>query len=59
MLASALRVSEAANLTPDDVVLQQCSVLVMVHHGKGNKERMVPVADADVARELLAFARGK
>jgi len=40
-------------------VLQQGRVFLMVRHGKGNKERMVPVTDADVARELLSFAQTK
>ncbi len=59
MLACGLRVTEAANLKPEDVVLQQGRVFLMVRHGKGNKERMVPVTDADVARELLSFAQTK
>jgi len=59
MLACGLRVTEAANLKPEDVVLQQGRVFLMVRHGKGNKERMVPVTDADVARELIAFAQTK
>ncbi|MBP8674786.1 MAG: tyrosine-type recombinase/integrase, partial [Acetomicrobium sp.] len=59
MLACGLRVTEAANLAPEGVVLQQGSVFLMVRHGKGNKERMVPVTDADVARELITFAKEK
>jgi len=57
MLATRLRVSEAANLDPEDVLLQQGAVFLMVRHGKGSKERIVPVTDVEVARELLAFAQ--
>jgi len=59
MLATGLRVSEAANLKPEDVLAQQGGVFIRVKHGKGNKERLAPVIDADVARELIAFAQTK
>jgi len=59
MLATGLPVSEAANLDPEDVLLQQGAVFLMVRHGKGSKERIVPVTDVVVARELLAFAQTK
>lgn len=59
MLACGLQVSEAAGLEPEDVLIQQGGVFVAVKHGKGNKGRMVPVTDAGVAHELLAFAQTK
>lgn len=59
MLACGLRVSEAANLETDNILPQQGSVFLVVKHGKGNKERMVPVTNVQVARELLAFAQTK
>ncbi len=37
MLATGLRVSEAANLDPEDVLLQQGAVFLMVRHGKGQQ----------------------
>lgn len=59
MLATGLRVSEAANLKPEEVLARQGGVFLRVKHGKGDKGRLVPVIDADVARELLAFAKEK
>lgn len=59
MYACGLRVSETANLIPEDVIIQQGRVFVMVRHGKGNKSRMVPVTDVAVAHELLRLAQEK
>jgi len=59
MYACGLRVSETANLTPEDVIIQQGRVFVMVRRGKGNKSRMVPVTDVAVAHELLKLAQEK
>lgn len=57
MLAAGLRVSEAARLMPEDVILERGSVFLRVRHGKGDKERLAPVTDAAVAKELVEYAR--
>ena len=59
MLVSGLRVSEAAALKTEDVLVQQGGVFLAVKHGKGDKGRLAPVTNAEVARELLAFAQEK
>jgi len=59
MLVSGLRVSEAAALKTEDVLVQQGGVFLAVKHGKGDKGRLVPVTNRDVARELLTFAQKK
>jgi len=59
MLACGLRVSEATNLKPENVLLQQGGLFLLVKHGKGNKERIVPVTEAKVAEELLVFIQTK
>lgn len=59
MLACGIRVSEAANPAIASILPQQGSIFLVVKHGKGNKERMVPVTNVQVARELLAFAQTK
>jgi len=59
MLVSGLRVSEAAALKAEDVLVQQGGVFLAVKHGKGDKGRLVPVTNRDVARELLTFAQKK
>lgn len=57
MLAAGLRVSEAADLKPSDVILERGMVFLHVRHGKGDKERLAPVTNAEVARELLELAK--
>ena len=57
MLAAGLRVSEAAALTPEDVIMQNGSVFLRVRHGKGDKERYAPVTDAATAKELVRLAK--
>jgi len=52
-------VSEATNLKPENVLLQQGGLFLLVKHGKGNKERIVPVTEAKVAEELLVFIQTK
>ena len=59
MLVSGLRVSEAAALKTEDVLVQQGGVFLAVKHGKGDKGRLVPVTNRDAARELLTFAQKK
>lgn len=58
MLAAGLRVSEASKLMPQDVILERGSVFLRVRHGKGNKERLAPVTNAAVAKELVERASG-
>ncbi|MEW6230472.1 MAG: site-specific integrase, partial [Bacillota bacterium] len=57
MLAAGLRVSEVADLKPSDVILERGMVFLHVRHGKGDKERLAPVTNAEVARELLELAK--
>lgn len=57
MLATGMRVSEAASVTPNDIiVLDSGGYVFRVRHGKGDKERYVPVTDADVVDDLVSFA---
>ena len=56
MLTSGLRVSEAASLTKEDLVTIKGRSFLKVRRGKGKKERLVPVVDEDVAKELVFFA---
>lgn len=57
MLATGLRISEVVVLQPRDVVLQDSRIFVHVRHGKGDKERYVPVVDEDVAMRLLELCK--
>jgi len=59
MYACGLRVSETANLTPEDVIIQQGRMFVMIRHGKSNKSRIVPVTDVAVAHDLSKLAQEK
>jgi len=53
MLSTGLRVSEVANLKGEDVLQENGAVFLRVRQGKGKKERIVPVTDPDVGRQLL------
>lgn len=56
MLATGMRVSEAASVTPNDIiVLDNGGYVFRVRHGKGDKERYVPVTDARVVNELIEY----
>lgn len=55
-LATGLRLDEALKLKSEDIVILDDSVFVRVK-GKGNKERLVPVLDEFVAKELLRLKR--
>jgi len=58
MLATGLRVSELYALTPRDVILlENGGYLLRVRHGKGNRERYVPVMDGDVAWDLACLKK--
>ena len=59
MLWTGLRVSEVASLTGEDVIEEEGRVFLRVRSGKGQKERLVPVMDKEVAWELLRLSRGK
>lgn len=57
MFVTGIRVGEAARLKPEDISIQQQRVVLTVHHAKGDKSRMVPVTDPEVARELLDYTK--
>lgn len=57
MLTTGIRVGEAARLTGQDVGIQQKRVVLYIRHAKGDKSRMVPVTDSEVAQELLEYAK--
>ncbi|SFH07488.1 integrase/recombinase XerD [Desulfotomaculum arcticum] len=56
MLATGMRVSEAASVTPNDIiVLDNGGYIFRVRHGKGDKERYVPVTDSQVVNDLITY----
>jgi site-specific recombinase XerD len=59
MLWTGLRVSEVASLTGEDVIEEEGKVFLRVRSGKGQKERLVPVMDKEVAWELLRLSKEK
>jgi site-specific recombinase XerD len=59
MLWTGLRVSEVASLTGEDVIIEDGKVFLRVRSGKGQKERLVPVMDKDLALELLSLSKKK
>lgn len=59
MLATGIRVGEAASLAPEDIVFKNGIVLVHVRRGKRNRERWSPVTDESVARELLEYKKSR
>jgi integrase/recombinase XerD len=54
MFSSGMRVSEISDLRVGALDLERRTVLVK---GKGNKERLIPICDADVHAALLAHSR--
>tara|TARA_R110000824_G_scaffold132465_1_gene294993 strand:- start:8250 stop:8840 length:591 start_codon:yes stop_codon:yes gene_type:complete len=52
-LYAGLRVQEALNLKPEDVVLGESTKELKVVQGKGNKDRIVPMASAVV--DIISF----
>lgn len=58
MLATGIRVGEAATLETTDVFPHNGCIFLRVR-GKKNKERLVPVMDARVARELFALSQNR
>jgi site-specific recombinase XerD len=59
MLWTGLRVSEVASLRGDDVLIENGKVFLKVRSGKGQKERLVPVMDKELAKELLRLSKAK
>jgi len=60
LLATGLRLSEMTALTCGDLIrLDNSGYMLRVQHGKGNKERYVPVMDADVARKLVKLRQDR
>jgi site-specific recombinase XerD len=59
MLWTGLRVSEVASLTGEDVIIEDGKVFLRVRSGKGQKERLVPVMDKELAKELLSLSKAK
>jgi len=60
LLATGLRLSELTALTCGDLIrLDNSGYILRVRHGKGDKERYVPVMDADVARKLVQLRQGR
>ena len=54
MLATGMRVSEAASVTPNDlIVLDNGGYVFLIRHGKGDKERFAPVIDTQVVNDLI------
>lgn len=52
MFSSGMRVSEVSNLSMATVDLDRRAILV---RGKGNKERLIPICDAEVHSALVAY----
>ena len=59
MLWTGLRVSEVAGLTGEDVIEEEGRIFLRVRSGKGQKERLVPVMNKDIAWELLRLSKEK
>jgi site-specific recombinase XerD len=59
MLWTGLRVSEVASLAGEDVIEEEGKVFLRVRSGKGQKERLVPVMDKEIAWELLRLSKEK
>ncbi|WP_347489286.1 tyrosine-type recombinase/integrase [Desulfoscipio sp. XC116] len=58
MLATGMRTSEVVAVQCSDLIrLDNGGYIIRVRHDKGNKERYVPVMDADVARKLAEIKR--
>lgn len=56
MLATGMRVSEVTSFTARDIIeMRNGGYVIRVRHGKGDKERYVPVMDARVLIDLLEF----
>lgn len=58
MLATGIRVSEAAKLTREDIRLEHGRVVLFIKKAKGGKSRKAPVVSAETAKELYSYAQG-
>jgi site-specific recombinase XerD len=57
ILATGIRVSEAAKLTKKDVRMEQNRVVLSIKKAKGGKSRKAPVVNPDTAMELYSYAQ--
>ena len=57
MLATGIRVGEAAKLMKKDIHLENNRVVLNIQKAKGGKSRMVPVVNPEVAKELYDYAK--
>jgi site-specific recombinase XerD len=60
MLATGMRVSEVSSFSSRDVIeMSNGGYVIRVRHGKGDKERYVPIMEAKVLEDLLEFKAGR
>jgi len=57
MLASGIRVGEAAKLIKEDIRLDNNRVILCIRKAKGGKSRTVPVINPEVALQLYEYAK--
>ena len=57
ILATGIRVSEAAKLTKENVTMEQGKVVLFIRKSKGGKSRKAPVVNPDTAMELYSYAQ--
>ena len=57
MLATGIRVGEAAKLTKKDIRLDSNRVVLFIRKAKGGKSRMVPIINREVALQLYEYAK--
>ena len=57
MLATGIRVGEAAKLTKKDLRLDNKRLVLFIRKAKGGKSRTVPVVDPDTALQLYEYAK--
>lgn len=57
ILATGLRVGEAAALTAKDIRIEDNRVILFIRNAKGGKSRKVPVVDAATAQELYEYIK--
>ena len=56
MLFAGLRIAEVDGMGPEDVIVEKGRVFLRVK-GKGNKERLAPIVNPQVAKEIVALAK--
>jgi Fic family protein len=57
MLATGIRVGEAAKLTRKDIRLDSKRVVLFIRKAKGGKSRMVPIINREVALQLYEYSK--